>query len=312
MKIKTEHAVGVAVAIGLGVLAYKAWRAGAKPPPPPPGLASLYVTVKDIITKAAIEGIAASFNGMENISDASGAFSILEIEPGNYTLQLTDPQQRYQPSQVELTFEADEVKVIEIHMMPVIPPPPSGKGTLVVTATTPSGEPLAVLIGLWSAQLPPPDYWMTAGPTPVTLNLDPGDYTVFWGAAEGWQTPTPLGATIIEGEISYLNGLYTPPAQVEPPPPEADKATLWGFVAVDSQNSDDAIGMVAYLDSYFAWTKGYVEPYPHVKYVFENILPGTYNLFVMDPTGRFQNYHQNGITLTAGETKRIDIFMPKI
>jgi hypothetical protein len=119
---KQKVTVGVVIATASGLLVWLVRRARAAPPPPSPGLASLYVTVKDINSKAAIEGIAGDLDGTTRTTDANGAFSILDLQPGTYTLQLSDAQQRYQSGQVQLTFAADEVKVIEIEMTPVTPP----------------------------------------------------------------------------------------------------------------------------------------------------------------------------------------------
>lgn len=75
------------------------------------------------------------------------------------------------------------------------PPPPSGKGTLLVDTTPVKGE---VYVDGVS--------WGTA---PQSRSLDPGGCTVTFGEVAGYAKPQAQTATVVEGQITTVTGAYT-------------------------------------------------------------------------------------------------------
>ena len=76
-----------------GVGAFLVWLFRKKPNP---DLAILYGHVTDVETQQGIPNINVECNGYTGKTDASGQYSIINIEPGTYIVSFTDPQGQYE------------------------------------------------------------------------------------------------------------------------------------------------------------------------------------------------------------------------
>ena len=76
----------------------------------------------------------------------------------------------------------------------IVPPP--GKATLIVDTTPVKGE---VFIND-----------ISQGIAPVTLEVDPGSYTLSFGDVEGYHSPEDTTITLAEDDIITVTGEYTP------------------------------------------------------------------------------------------------------
>lgn len=76
------------------------------------------------------------------------------------------------------------------------PPPPVGKGTLSINTAPIKG-------GIWLNGV-------YQGIAPITLELDPGTYTIAFGDVQGYITPPPYYAVLHAGDIVAVTGTYEP------------------------------------------------------------------------------------------------------
>lgn len=91
-----KAAVGLGVAGIIGGLVLLTRPAGAEPPPPPaPGLANLYGKVTDATTEQEITGVSVTLNGLQTLTDTNGNYYFLDVEPGEYNIQLS--KEGYEP-----------------------------------------------------------------------------------------------------------------------------------------------------------------------------------------------------------------------
>ncbi len=87
---------GIGLALG-GILLLLSRKAKAEPPPPPvPGYANLYGIVTDAVTGAPIKGVQATLDSLQANTDANGAYSFTNIEPGDYVVQFN--KDGYEPT----------------------------------------------------------------------------------------------------------------------------------------------------------------------------------------------------------------------
>lgn len=85
---------------------------------------------------------------------------------------------------------------------PPPPPPPPGKATLNIY-TTPAGAEVFV-------------DGESYGPSPLSLEMDPGTYIVSFGNLTGYYTPDDISITLNEGDAKEITQEYT--ESTEPPP----------------------------------------------------------------------------------------------
>jgi len=89
MENKSKVAAGIGLGIGVGALLLLSKRAEAAPPAPPPGLANLYGRVTDASTGKSIAGVKVILNSFETFTNAQGAYTLTNIEPGGYRLEFS-------------------------------------------------------------------------------------------------------------------------------------------------------------------------------------------------------------------------------
>ena len=96
--METKKKVGIgAILAALALLFFWVKKAGAQPPPPPPPeKATLWGIASDATTGSPVAGINVTLDSLSTITNSSGKYEFLNIEPGTYnSLTFTDPQGRY-------------------------------------------------------------------------------------------------------------------------------------------------------------------------------------------------------------------------
>jgi hypothetical protein len=104
------------------------------------------------------------------------------------------------PAMMMLMFLPIMMSLLEQMSGGAAPPPPT-QGTLMVDTTPVKGP--VYLNGVLQ------------GTAPVTVNLNPGTYTVSFGDVEGYVTPPPQTVNIVAGQTTTVTGTYEPVGAAE-------------------------------------------------------------------------------------------------
>ena len=121
---------------------------------------------------------------------SDGSYILSGLKPQSYTVSFS--KSGYETKDVALTLvEGDNI--LDVELTPEVAPPE--KGVLDIT-TTPIAGPIYV-DGVYKG----------TGAVP-RLEVDPGTYTVSFGAVSGYITPSPVTVTVAAGQTRSITGVY--------------------------------------------------------------------------------------------------------
>jgi hypothetical protein len=188
---KKEDKKGAAVAAMLGLfgLAFLFLKKGP-PKPPPPGKASLGGQVIDTLSRLPIQGVIVNVGGVNLTTNAEGAYSISNLDPGTYIVTCGHPDYEAMVSEVTL---AEGENILDIALTP----------KAIISGIVTNNETLAVLPGVVVA-LDNLTATTNGNGVYAITRLTPGPYTITVNLAdfEPFSLPVNLVPGMNEVDIS--------------------------------------------------------------------------------------------------------------